>query len=134
MAFGAGICPDRVDTPDLGRFRALEAQRREWDPDLDGVTPVGDLRGRVPDRVPISRMMAVFHLDVVGLDAERVDHEREAAALVVEGVEVDQHPVVGADLVAVGEVRADLFGSRVEGAEREVDGLVVEVAVDDGAY
>jgi hypothetical protein len=64
-------------------------------------------------------------LDVVHLDAERVDHQQIVAPLVVEGVEHDPHPIVGPGVVAVGEMDADRRRIRVEGAERDVERAVV---------
>ena len=63
---------------------------------------------------------AAFALRPVGLNAERVDDEHERAIALGERVEVDLDVVVGADVIAVGERRADRR-VRLEGANAEVD-------------
>jgi hypothetical protein len=59
------------------------------------------------------------------LHAERIDDEKVAAALVVEGVEDDADPVIRPRLVAVGEVGAYRGRIRIMGAESDVKAVRV---------
>src|SRR5205823_12673562 len=62
-----------------------------------------------------------FTAHAILLHAERVDREQERAAPIVEGVQEDLDLVVGVDVVAVGERRADDATMRLVCANPEVN-------------
>ena len=69
----------------------------------------------------VAGVEAAFRLDAVLLHAERVDAEDERAPPVVEGVEVDAHPVVVADVVALGHGGAHRARHRVVREDADVE-------------
>ncbi len=116
------------DVPGLG-IDVREAQALERDGHFDGVALGVDLAVGGEDGVP-----AVVHVIVaalldphhVHLDPGGIEEEGEGPALLVEGVEHDEDPVVLHAAVALGDRTADLAGLGVEGPESDVEVLLVE--------
>lgn len=111
-------------TPGLIRV-AREPQALERDRDEDDVAFFGDFAFGVPEGIEAGIVHAFGGVDVVHLDAVRIDGEAVIAAVVVEGVDRDVDPVVAHDgAVSTGDVGADL-GRVVVAGERDIDVFVV---------
>ena len=110
--------------------RPGEAQRGERDCHLDVVSLQRESPGRQPDRVPGHVLVLIAAVaDIIArrvhLDSERIHEQPEPAALVVERVQEQRHPIVVSRLVAVGEMRANLGRIRIIGPECRVQASTV---------
>ena len=98
----------------------------ERDPVLRGPPQRVDPGGHVPHRVPVHVLVAVVIDGVVGLDPGGIDRELEAGAAVVIGIEHDRHVVRGGLVVPPAEQAHDAVGMGIEGADEDVEVVLVE--------
>ena len=133
---------DPVQRPGDGRGVALDHppdQETEGPAGLGGVVELGerdtvlrgppqrvDPGGDVPHRVPVHVLVAVVIDGVVGLDPGGIDRKLEAGAAVVIGIEHDRHVVRGGLVVPPAEQAHDAVGMGIEGADEDVEIVLVE--------
>ncbi len=105
---------------------------RERDADLR--VPAARVLGHLalPHRIPVVVALAVVIHIGVGLHAQRVHPEVVAGAAVVIRVDVDAHQIRVAELVAPGELLADLRRVLLRTGDREVDRILVVSDLEDG--
>ena len=120
------------DAPRL-RIDVLVAQRRERDPHLERPAARGDLRRRLPEEVRRRVLARRIVGDRVVLDVARRDDEERGGAAGVARVDDDAAVVVEAvaDVVAVGERRADRLEVRIVELEAGVEEPVVVGQIPD---
>jgi hypothetical protein len=109
----------------LGVMPSKPVSLLNWQMMQDGVSPIRDSPGGVPDGVPGKIFVALRLAEIgVGLDGQGVDAELETPALVVEGIHHDADMIVQDEavrIVAVHEVGPDLPGLGVEAPECDVE-------------
>jgi hypothetical protein len=131
-----GQVPAEDDVPGLDVVVG-EAQALEGDGHLDRVAfgihlPVGHEDG-VPTVVHVV-VAAFFDAHHVHLDADGIEEEGEGPALLVEGIEHDEHPVVLHALIAAGDGAADFGGLGVVRPESDVEVLLIVAQVGHGLF
>ena len=104
----------------------VEAQLRERDPELGAPAVRVAAHLDVPHRVPAVVARAVVEVVPVPLHANRVDRELVGRSVIEIGIDDHLHPVGGRGLIAPREDADDAVGFAVEGADGDVERIVVE--------
>ena len=122
------------DGPDLG-IDVLVAQRREGDPHLERPAALGDLRGRLPEKIGRRILVRRVVVHRVVLDVSWRDDEEGGGPPGVAWVDEDAAVVVEAvaDVVAVRKRRADGLRIRILELERGIKKVIVVGQIPDVA-
>ena len=104
---------------------ALEADRLQRQPDLDGVACVGEPARAVPDPVGRGVFPAGRRVEHVELDAAGIDHQVVGHLPGAKRIEAEADPVVAPDIVAPGDRGLDPRRFRIVAAEREIERVAV---------